>query len=110
MPRACIQAHNRINEFGELSLSNKEAQEDVAKWFEKHPGHVARRKQKMKFNSQQRYRKVMISSLFLWDFTDRFFWGGVLRLNLHIETGNFTRSHLFVDEPNPPIHQLWSMA
>lgn len=32
---ACIQAHNRINEFGELSLSNKEAQEDVAKWFEK---------------------------------------------------------------------------
>lgn len=32
---ACIQAHNRINEFGELSLSNKEAQEDVAEWFAK---------------------------------------------------------------------------
>ncbi|CAK9085669.1 Uncharacterized protein SCF082_LOCUS40570 [Durusdinium trenchii] len=32
---ACIRAHNRINEFEELNLSNSEAQQDVEAWFER---------------------------------------------------------------------------
>jgi len=31
----CVRAHNCINEFEELSLSNSEAQQDVETWFEK---------------------------------------------------------------------------
>ena len=36
--RSCVCAHNRINEFGELSLSNNDAQQDVEAWFEKSLG------------------------------------------------------------------------
>ena len=31
--QACIRAHNRINEFGDLNLSQNEAQQDVEAWF-----------------------------------------------------------------------------
>lgn len=31
--RSCIKAHNRINEFKDLHLSEKDAEEDVKKWW-----------------------------------------------------------------------------